>query len=383
MEASLKSMEQQVQSLSAAAPIVQDAATSNQLAGVEMFKEGLALLRGMGVQQDFAMASARLLDAADLQHPTAFYFCALLYSSGVGVSRNPQFATDYAERYLEADPEGAFKVTAKDIIDGTLSAENAKKLLLEKPSLPKPSVSIPIDQPKSKKNTILMVAVGLPVVLIALLSAFALSKGSSASAPESISGIKLESLIPKEEVDQARKDALAIAAGLQADAQVLMQQQKAAVEAQAKAEEEQKVAREAQAIAQQEQRVAQEAKAKADQEQSAQLRVAQEARAKADQEQRAQQRVEQEARITAERERSRAEAENRNANLRQMQQPTSRQTIMMISSAREVARQGEFDRANGILDSLLAVDPNNQEARSLQLAIRQARSRAVNNLQIK
>lgn len=367
-------MEQQDKSLTADAPIVQDAATSNQLAGVEMFKEGLALLRGMGVQQDFAMASARLLDAADLHHPTAFYFCALLYFCGVGVSRNTQFASDYAQRYLEADPEGAFGVAAKDIIDGTLGTENAKKLLLEKPSVSKP-IDQTKDQPKNKKNNILLAAVGLPVVLIALLGVFALSKNGGSSAPESISGIKLESLLPKEEVEQARKDALSIAASLQADAQVLMQQQKAAEEAQAKAEQEQKVAQEAQAKAEQEQKVAQEARAKTEQEQ----RVAQEARAKNDQEQR----VEQEARIRAERERLRVEAETRNANARQTQLPTNRQTAMMISSARDVARQGEFDRANGILDSLLAVEPNNQEARSLQLAIRQARSRAVNNLQIR
>lgn len=379
METGLKSMEQQDKSLSADAPIVQDAATSNQIAGVEMFKEGLALLRGMGVQQDFAMASARLLDAADLQHPAASFFCALLYFCGVGVSRNTEFATDYAERYLDADPEGAFKVAAKDIIDGTLSTENAKKLLLEKPSLPKPSVLNPIDQPKRKKNNILFVAVGLPLVLIALLAVFALSKGGGASSPESISGIKLESLLPKEEVDQARKDALSFAANLQADAQVVMQQQKASQEAQIKAEEEQKVANEAKVKADAEQQVVNEAKAKADAEQQ----VIQAARAKAEQEQRAEQRVEREARINAERERSRAEAETRNANSRQIQQPTSRQNSMMISSAREVARQGEFDRANGILDSLLAVDPNNQEARSLQLAIKQARSRAVNNLQIR
>ncbi len=382
-------MEQQDKSLSADAPIVQDATISNQLAGVETFKEGLALLRGMGVQQDFAMASARLLDAADLQHPTAFYFCALLYFCGVGVSRNTQFATDYAERYLEADPEGAFRVSAKDIIDGTLSAENAKKLLMEKPSRPKPSVSNPIDQPKSKKNTILLLAVGLPVVLITLLAVFALSKGGSASAPESISGIKLESLISKEEVDQARKDALSIAANLQADAQVVMQQQKAAQETQAKVEEEQKTANEARAKVEAEQKVAQDVRAKAEQEQ----KVAQDARAKVEQEQKAAQdararddqaqRSAKDTRIQSEFERLRVETENRYANTRQTQSSTSRQTAMMLSSARDVARQGEFDRANGILDSLLAVDPSNQEAKLLQFTIRQARSRAVNNLQIR
>jgi len=332
-------MEQQNQSTPTGVKGVQDAATSNRLASAEMFKEGLALLRGSGVQQDFAMASARLLDAADLHHSGAYFYCALLYFCGVGVSRNTQSASDFANRYLEADSQGAFAKTAKEIIDGTLGTENAKKLLLTKPAAQNPVAA----SSTGKKKGLLFAAIGVPVVLIAAVAAFTLTKGGKSSAPDSISGIALENLLPKEDVEQARKEALSIAATLQADAQVTMQQQKAALEAQAKIEQEQKIAQEAQAKAEQEQKVAREAQAKAEQD------------------------------------RLRVEAEARRAAPPQ----ANRQVAMMITSARDAANQGQFDRANGILDGVLVGDPSNQEALSLKAAIKQARSRAVNSLQIK
>ncbi len=322
-------MEQQEQSKETIAPSVQSAATSNLQASAEMFKEGLSLLRGVGVSQDFAMASARLLDADDLNHPVASYYCALLYYCGVGVARNVQTANSFASKYIELNPEGIFLVAAKEIIDGTLGTENARKLLLDR--------ATPVTQaadPAKKKKMLIVAAVGVPVVLIALVAVFALTKGSSSTAPASVSGITVENLLPKEEVDRARQEALSIAATLQADAQAIMQKQKLDQEAQEKAEQ-------------------------------AQLKKSQdEAKYKAEQG-------------------SRAGTETTYPTNQQTTQHVDRQSNSMVMAANQAVQKGEFDRANGILDAVLASDPNNQQALSLKASIKQTRSRAVNNLQIR
>lgn len=297
---------------------------TNQHAGAELFKEGVALLRGSGVQQDFSMAAARLLDAADLHHSAAYYFCALLYFAGIGVSRNTENASQYAAQYLEADSKGPFAAAATSIIDGTLGTENAKKLLLEKKGGSQPPLKT-----QSQRKYLLAAAIGMPLIFVAGLLVFFMSKTQSSLALGSIAGIKLELLLPKDDVDQARKEAMSIAATLQTDAQVVMQKQKATQEAQAKAEHDQKLAQEAQ--------------------------------------------------IKAEQDRQKAEAEARAVAAAQPAQLSA----AMIASAREAARRGEFDRANGILDGVLAGDPSSKEAQSLKISIRQARSQAVNNLQIR
>lgn len=313
------------------APMPQDAATSNQAAGMELFKQGLGLLRGSGAQQDFSMAAARLLDAADLNHTSACYFCALLYFSGIGVARNNQNASQYANQYLEADPKGVFAATAKSIIDGSLGTENAKKLLLEKPMINQHHES---NKPaSSNKKYIIATAVLTPLILVSGLTFFSLSKTGSPLAPSSIAGLKVDLLLPTDDAEQALKEALSIAATLQSDAQVVIQKQKAtqqtAQDAQAKTELDQKNAQEAQ--------------------------------------------------IKSEQDRQRAEAE---ARVSAAAQP-GRLSASMVTSAREAARRGEFDRANGILEGVLAADPGNREAESLKVSIRQARSQAVNNLQIR
>lgn len=304
---------------------------------IDFFKDGMALLRGIGTHQDFSMAAARLLDSADFNHPPALFYCSLLYFAGVGVSRNTKTASEYAGRYLDIEPEGQFAEIAKAVINGTLGTENARKLLTERPNaMPSEAKAKQI----SKKPIYLFMAVLIPALAAGSFYFYSKSKDVSSLGPSDISGIKLESLLSKDEVNEASKQALLIAATLQTEAQSLMQQQAAADAAQAKAKEEQQAAMEAQAIAEQERKAAEEKKQKEEQQMA-----------------------------------DHAEAEK--------SAMTSNRIALMITSARQAARAGEFDRAMGILDGALAADPSNREALVLKKAIKQARSQAVNNLEIR
>ena len=315
-----------------AVPDVQSAEKSKQAAAIGMFKEGMGFLRGIGGPQDFAMASARLLDSADLEHPPAFFYCALMYFAGVGVSRNTQTASDYAGRYLEVAPNGQFAQVAKDVIDGTFGTENARKMLVERPAAStKAAAPVAVAQVKSNKPMYIAAAVLIPVLLGGGLFAFTKMHDVSSLGPTDISNIKIESLLSKDDVASAQKEAMTAAATMQSDAQSQMQKQDADKAAQAKAEQEQKDAADAQAQAQ----------AKAEQE----ARSTQAAQA----------------------------AQVRN----------SEQTTKMLATALQAARAGEFDRANGILDAVLAGDASNQQAISLKESVGRARARAINNMQIK
>ena len=97
-----------------------------------MFDEGIKYLRGTGLQQDFGMAAAKLLDAADMKHEESYIFCALIYYCGIGVSRNIEIAADYANKYLDAQPRGDYAPLVDEIISGTIGTENARNILFSK-----------------------------------------------------------------------------------------------------------------------------------------------------------------------------------------------------------------------------------------------------------
>lgn len=342
-----------------AAPDAQSVEKSKQAAAMGMYKEGIGFLHGVGTPQDFAMASARLLDAADLNHPPALFFCALLYFAGVGVSRNSQTAADYASRYLETTPDGQFEQVAKEVIDGTLGTENARKLLVTRPNTSK-LVAAPVTKPKNNKHMHVAAAVMIPILLGGGLFAFSKLHDVSSLGPADISNIKLDSLLSKDDITSAQKAALAAAATMQSDAQSLKQKQDADKAAQAKAEQEQKEAEEAQALA----------KEKAEHEKKEAAEAQALAKEKAEQGQKdAQAKAEQDARA-AQAARAALPAKN------------NAQTSQMMATAMQAARSGEFDRANGILDAVLAGDSSNQDALRLKESIKRARSRAVNNMQI-
>lgn len=326
-----------------------------------LFQDGISLLRGDGAPQDFGMAAARMLDASDYGHPAATFYAALMYFCGVGVSRNIQSAREYALKYLQMAPDGPFKASAKEIVDGSLGTKNAEKILFSRPDQIATSAS------KRKLSLPLLVGVGV-VILIGIVASFMLIRSKVApSAVQMAADIKIDQLLTKEEIDQANKEALTIAASLQSNAKLELQQENQraeAAEAERQAQEEQRKHAEEEAIAQAE------AKAKAQAEADAKAQEAQ-ARARAEQEARALEYAQRQAEAQA---RAQAAAQAT---------ASSAQTRNMLASARTAAQQGQYDRALGMVDSILASQPNNRDALTLQNEIRNAQTRALRSMVIR
>ena len=171
------------------------------------------------------MAAARMLDASDYGHPAATFYAALMYFCGVGVSRNIQSAREYALKYLQMAPDGPFKASAKEIVDGSLGTKNAEKILFSRPDQIATSAS------KRKLSLPLLVGVGV-VILIGIVASFMLIRSKVApSAVQMAADIKIDQLLTKEEIDQANKEALTIAASLQSNAKLELQQENQRAEA--------------------------------------------------------------------------------------------------------------------------------------------------------
>lgn len=79
--------------------------------------------------KDEGMAVASFLDASDLGHPEATIKSALLYYTGIGITRNLQTASEYAQKYLALAPHGRHANTAREIIGASLGAANGKRIL--------------------------------------------------------------------------------------------------------------------------------------------------------------------------------------------------------------------------------------------------------------
>jgi TPR repeat protein len=97
--------------------------------GQEQFLKGISLLTGVGAQKDESMAAASLLDSSDLDNPSGLFACALIYFCGVGVTRNAQTASEFAQKYLQIDPKGAYSKLCMEVIDGSVGSSNALKAL--------------------------------------------------------------------------------------------------------------------------------------------------------------------------------------------------------------------------------------------------------------
>jgi hypothetical protein len=340
----------------ALAPQQKPAASERPLPN-QVFSEGMGYLRGTSGAQDFGMAAARLLDASDLGHKVAHFYCGLLYFCGVGVTRNAQTASEYATRYLEADPAGPFVDAARGLADGSLGTENAKRILLKGPATPKKAG--PAQPPARGIPKAALIGGAAAVVAIGAAAVVFVMRPGAPSQLDSIAAIKLDTLLPADDLDKARKEALTVAASLQTGAQSLIQERKAAEEAQARAAEEQ-------ARAEQE-RVARE-QAAAD----AQARAQAEAQARAQEMQR------QQAEAAAQRPRITQDARARPEPLArpfERQEPARQDRQQMVATVRDLIERGDYDRADRMVSAVLASDPSNRAALALQQRIQRVRTR--------
>lgn len=82
-------------------------------------------------QGNLPMAVAKILDASDLEHPEATLIAAAMYFAGVGISRNQDEATKYAQKYIALSGESTSPKTkdAHAIIDGSIGTINARRLI--------------------------------------------------------------------------------------------------------------------------------------------------------------------------------------------------------------------------------------------------------------
>jgi hypothetical protein len=312
----------------------------------------MAYLRGTSGTQDFGMAAARLLDASDLGHRVAHFYCALLYFCGVGVTRNLQSAGEYAGRYIDADPSGPFVEAARELEAGSLGTENAKRILMKGPATPKKASAAP--QPARGLPKAAIIGAAAAVVAIGAVAVVLVLRTGAPSQLDSPAAIKLETLLPADDVDKARKEALTVAASLQTGAQALMQERKAAEEARAQAEQD---------------RVAQEQE---------QARLAAEAQAREQAE--AQARAQDTQRQQAEQALRPRPAPVQAAPAEPQARPSDRQEArqdrqQMVATVRDLVRQGDYDRADRMVSAVLAGDPSNRAALALQQHIQRVRNR--------
>ena len=104
-----------------------------------------------------SMALAKLLDAADLNNPEANFLAALFYFTGTGIQRNLADASKYATKYIELEPKGKFVRNAKEIVDGTVGTENAKRLIFGSSDLYEPAYSsLPKIEDKKKPQPLII-----------------------------------------------------------------------------------------------------------------------------------------------------------------------------------------------------------------------------------
>jgi hypothetical protein len=332
-----------------------EATTQRRPGGAELTELGLAYLRGHGKPRDEGMAVASLLDAADLDHPPAVLLCALCYFAGIGVTRNTQTAAEYATKYLQLAPGASDAAAARDIIDGTLGTERARSMLADDaPANGHASVA-------ASKSRVPMIAGAVAVVaVLAGGAAFMLLRNTPGAAPNPTADIA--ALIPAAELEAARKDALAIALRINAETTAAMKQ---AEDAKAQASAQQADTDEQARLASE--KAAQDAQQEKDA-QAEQLRQAQEQARAA------------EARATAQA--AELEAARQRASQQASRSNQTPQLRSMYSAAVEALKQGEYDRASGLVDGMLALAPNHPQVLQLKASIQQAKRDALNRMRV-
>lgn len=339
-------------------------------------------------RQDEGMAAAAFLDASDLGHPEATIKSALLYYVGVGITRNLQTAREYAQKYLAIAPQGPYATAAREIIDESLGTENGRRILFGESS----KAALAIDENAKTGGRKLILIGSAAAAFVILLVAAGLFWSDRKAHSLSDEKIEISSLIPNEERDAAKRDALAIAATLKADALTSLK----------KAEEEQNVKKAADAAATEQARItAEKAEQDANAEQDARLAQAQAAQAQAQaaevqahaqavqtqsRNQAAQAQAVQ-AQVQARNQAAQAQAEQAQAAQARAAQAQGRtvpssgqqtQLRTMYDQAVAAARGGDYDRAIGIADSMLAISANNATVMNLKSTLQQKKKQALN-----
>lgn len=328
-------------------------------AAASFFDKAQACLHGRGEAQDDGMAAASFLDASDLGHAEASIMAALLYYTGIGVSRSTSSAAEYARKYLALAPQGTHAGTARDIASEALGTENARRVLYGE-AAPQLAAREAL-QGKGKRKLVLLGATAVVGVLAIIGLGVAFSSGSATSLSDQ--KIDIASLIPDAERDAAHQQALAIAAGLKSEALALMK----------KADDEDSARLAAEAASAESARLAAEkAEQDAQQEQAARLAQSQAAQAQA-------QAAEAQSRAQAAEAQARSQAAQSQARNAQSQSQTA-QLRTMYASALEAMRRGEYDRATGLADAMLSMAPNNGEIQTLKNTIQQNRKQAISRM---
>lgn len=191
------------------------------------FKAGMAHLKGLGVTKDEGLAAANLLDSSDYDHPFGTLACALLYFTGVGVTRNLENSSMYAHKFCEIASDQAFIKIANDIADGSYGTQNALKLLYgldsNNPSDALPNqgfVKLTADI-KSKGNLKVYISAGVLIFLIAVTAMWALTP--KVGALPAISGPDPKTIFSSEEISDAKKRANELAGVFRTEARTAAQ----------------------------------------------------------------------------------------------------------------------------------------------------------------
>lgn len=182
--------------------------------GREAFTRAFKHLKGIGQPKDAGLAAAGFLDSSDLKFPEGILACALIYFAGVGVTRNTETASEFANEYLSLAQDARLGKIAKEIVDGSLGTQNALKSLAEldnsdasiaNPALKTNSNSAGITPPKN--NLKLIVGFGvLGLVVVGGAVFFMLPQaGGNMSLPVSQ---EPSTFFKTEEIQEAKRKAL-------------------------------------------------------------------------------------------------------------------------------------------------------------------------------
>lgn len=179
-----------------------------------LYAEGNRLLRA----DEQSMAIAKFLDASDLRHTMGAFKAALMYFVGAGITRNTAEATRLARLCLELDPPAHVADACREIVSESLGTHNAVGFLREDDA----DMALAAETRQKRKKLVVAGSGALAVLAVAAVVAgiFWNQKRSELDAP---AAAEAAVLFTAAETQEARKEALALIAGLKAAASTAQQ----------------------------------------------------------------------------------------------------------------------------------------------------------------